>query len=132
MKIAIDTNIFIYAARFKLDIFSQLSGNEIFTTESVVGELEKISAGKSRDAKAAALALHILEKKALEKQAENKIKIMRSKTTNADDELLELGRSGYVIITQDKELLARLKSAGCAFGYIKQKKYFALEGSKSI
>lgn len=128
MKIAIDTNIFIYAARFKLDIFSQLKGNEVCTIEPVIEELKKISKGNSKDAKAAALGLEILKKRA----KDGKIKISKSKTENADDGLLELGKSGYVIITQDRELLKRLKAAGCAFGYIKQKKYFAFEGSKSI
>jgi len=124
MKIVIDTNIFIYAARFKLDIFSQLKGNEICTTEPVMRELEKLAKGNSRDAKAAALGLEILKKRA----NDNKIKILPLKTENADDGLLELGKNGYAVITQDTELLKRLKSAGCAFGYIKQRKYFAFEG----
>lgn len=124
MKVAIDTNIFIYAVRFKLDIFSQLAGKGIFTTEPVMHELEKLAKGNSRDAKAAALGLEILKKRT----KEGKIRILKSKTENADDGLLELGKSGYAVITQDKELLKRLKSAGCAFGYIKQKKYFAFEG----
>lgn len=124
MKIAIDTNIFIYSSRFKLDIFSQLKGNELCTTEPVARELEKISKGESHNAKAAALALKILEKRI----NEGKIRILKQKTENADDGLLELGKSGYVVITQDRELLVRLKSAGCAFGYIKQRKYFAFEG----
>ena len=124
MKIAIDTNIFIYAARFKLDIFSQLKGNELCTTEPVLRELEKIGKGNSRDAKSAALGLEILEKRI----NEGKIRILSSKAENADDGLLELGKSGYAVVTQDKELLKRLKSAGCAFGYIKQRKYFAFEG----
>ncbi len=127
MKIAIDTNIFIYAARFRLDVFSQLAGNEIFTTEPVVRELEKLGKGDSRDAKAAALALSILK----EKVQNGKINILKPKTENADDGLLELGKSGYAVVTQDAELVKRLKAAGCAFGYIKQKKYFAFEGSKS-
>lgn len=124
MKIAIDTNIFIYAARFRIDILSQLSGNEIFTTESVINELEKISAGKSRDAKAAALALAILKKWI----KEQKIKILPSKTGSADDDLLRLGKLGYVILTQDKELLERLKSAKCGIAFIRQRKYFVFEG----
>ncbi len=127
MKIAIDTNIFIYAARFKLDIFSQLAGNEVFTTEAVVRELEKLCRGNSRDAKAASLALSMLK----EKIKGGKISALPSVSGNADFGLLELGKSGYAVATQDKELLERLKSAGCAFGYIKQKKYFAFEGSKS-
>lgn len=124
MKITIDTNIFIYAARFKIDIFSQLAGKEIFTTEPVMRELEKISKGNSRDAKAAALALSMLK----EKVQNEKINILKPKTENADDELLDLGKNGYAVVTQDAGLLKRLKSTGCAYGYIKQRKYFAFEG----
>lgn len=124
MKIAIDTNIFIYSVRFKLDVFSQLKGNEIFTTEAVMRELEKLAKGNSRDAKAAALAFSMLK----EKISSEKIAVLKQKTENADDALLELGKNGYAVVTQDKELLKRLKSVGCAFGYIKQRKYFAFEG----
>ncbi|MFZ3077315.1 MAG: PIN domain-containing protein [Candidatus Aenigmatarchaeota archaeon] len=124
MKIAIDTNIFIYSVRFKLDIFSQLKGNEIFTTEAAMRELEKLAKGDSRDAKAAALALSMLK----EKISSEKIAVLKQKTENADDGLFELGKNGYIVITQDRDLLKRLKSAGCAFGYIKQRKYFAFEG----
>lgn len=124
MKIAIDTNIFIYAARFRIDIFSQLTGNGIYTTESVLKELEKIGRGNSRDAKAAVLALAMLKENA----EKGKIKVLKSETVNADDGLLEFGKSGYVIITQDKELLNRLKAAGCSLGYIKQRKYFSFGG----
>ncbi|MBU3958092.1 MAG: hypothetical protein KKB25_03375 [Nanoarchaeota archaeon] len=124
MKIAIDTNIFIYSSRFRLDIFSRLRGNEICATDSVMRELEKISKGESRDAKAAALGLDIL----IKREKDGSIKILKTKTANADFGLLELGKSGYAVITQDRELLKRLKAAGCVFGYIKQKKYFAFEG----
>lgn len=124
MKIAIDTNIFIYSVRFKLDIFSQLKGNELFTIEPVMRELEKLAKGNSRDAKAATLGLEILKKRA----RDGKIRILKSEMENADDRLLELGKSGYAVVTQDAELIKRLKSAGCPFGYIKQRKYFAFEG----
>ncbi len=123
MRIAIDTNILIYAARFKIDIFSQLKGNEIFIPESVIRELEKLSNGKSANAKAAALALGILGKKVSE------IKIMPSNARIADDDLLELGKKGYVIVTQDRGLIERLKSSGCKIAYIRQKKYLAYEGA---
>lgn len=127
MKIVIDTNIFVYSVRFKIDIFSRLGGNEIFTTESVMRELEKLGKGNSRDAKAAALALLMLK----EKINGGMVSVLPSGNRSADECLLELGKCGYAIITQDRELLERLKSAGCAFGYIKQKKYFEFEGSKS-
>lgn len=124
MKIAIDTNIFIYAVRFRIDTFSQLAEKEIFTTETVMRELKKLAKGNSRDAKAATLGLEILKKRA----RDGKIRILKSEMENADSGLLELGKSGYAVITQDKELIKRLKSAGCPFGYIKQRKYFAFEG----
>lgn len=128
MKIAIDTNIFIYSVRFKLDIFSQLKGNELFVTEPVIMELEKIGKGKSADAKAAALGLEILRNR----EKDGKIKILKTKTENADDGLLKLGKNGFTIITQDKALLKRLKDAKCDTAYIRQKRYFAFEGAKSI
>ncbi len=119
MKIAIDTNIFIYAVRFKIDVFSQLKGEEICTTESVMEELEKLSKGKSRDAKAAALALQILKK-----QTDNKsITVLPSELSNADDGLLELGKKGYTIATQDRGLIERLKKENCKIMQIRQKKY---------
>lgn len=125
MKIAIDTNIFIYAARFRIDLISQLKGNELFVPESVARELEKMGYGKTKNAKASSLALAVLKKRLKDK----KIRLIISETIkNADNELIELGKHGYAIVTHDRELIKNLKAAGCSFGYIRQKKYFVFEG----
>jgi rRNA-processing protein FCF1 len=82
-------------------------------------EREKLGKGNSRDAKAAALGLEILKKRA----GDGKITILPSEKESADDVLLELGKSGYAVVTQDRELQERLKKEGCKIIRIRQKKY---------
>jgi len=114
MKILIDTNIFIYAVKSKIDIFSQLKGNEIFTTSAVINELKKMSENSSKRALNAKTALSITKRKSL--------KVLYTKE-NADNSLLEYGKKGYIIATYDKILAEKLKNEGCKTIYIRQKKY---------
>ncbi len=117
MKIMLDTNIFIYAVKSKIDIFSQLKGNELFTTTAVIEELEKLAKNKSKEALCAKTGLLLIKRKSL--------KVLYTKE-NADKSLLDYGKKGYAIATHDKVLTKKLKKLGCKTIYIRQKKY--LEG----
>ncbi len=114
MKIIIDTNVFIYAAESKIDLFAQLKANEIFTTTAVITELKKLSKGRSRKAENAKLALALIEQKGL--------KILHTKE-KPDKSLLEYGKKGYAVATHDRILAKQLKINGCKTIYIRQKKY---------
>ncbi len=113
MKILFDTNILIYIAKYKIDI-EQLRGNELFVLSSVLHELEKISSGRGKRAESARTALHIA----------NNFKIINAANLSTDSILLEFGKKGYLIATQDFGLQKRLKAAGARYIYLRQKKYF--------
>ena len=111
MKIIIDTNFFVSSAKFKVDIYEELKGNELYITESVERELNEL-AKKDKNAK---LARAILKTKALT--------MLKSKYKSADRDLIEFGKEGYTIATQDKELKTKLKSLKVKVLNIRQKKY---------
>jgi rRNA-processing protein FCF1 len=115
MKIIFDTNFLMDSVKFKIDIFSELSGNELFTLDKVITELKEISKGKSRDALIARLSLDLTKRKGL--------KILKSKERTADSSLLIYGKEGYAIATQDKVLKDEIKRLGGKVIYIRQKKY---------
>ena len=118
MKILLDTNFLVDIVRFKIDI-SELKGNELFVLDSVIEELEDISTGKGKDSVSARLALELVEGKGL--------KILKSKERQADLSLLEHGKKGYVIATQDLRLKRKLRKIGAKIACIRQKKYVIFE-----
>ena len=119
MKIQLDTNFLISSIKFRIDIISELKGNELFVLDLVVKELENISEGKSRNSVSARLVLELIEGKGL--------KILKSKERQADLSLLEYGKNGYVIATQDLVLKRKLKEVGAKIACIRQKKYVIFE-----
>jgi rRNA-processing protein FCF1 len=109
MKILLDTNFLVTSVKFKIDIFLELKGNELFVTEPVLDEL----------ATAAKMSLEMIKEKNL--------KVLESKEKEADMSLLDYGKKGYVVATQDKKLREKLRKAGTRIIYIRQKKYVFLE-----
>ncbi len=103
MRYVIDTNVWVYAAMHKADIFSQLGGEEIFTLSTVIGELKTLSKGKGRVSSAAKVALRMMEKFG--------VKIIKH-AGRSDEKLMELSGKGYVVVTNDGELIERIKNAG--------------------
>jgi rRNA-processing protein FCF1 len=119
MKILLDTNFLVTSVKFKIDIFLELKGNELFVTEPVLDELAKIARKKGKDSTAAKMSLEMIKEKNL--------KVLESKEKEADMSLLDYGKKGYVVATQDKKLREKLRKAGTRIIYIRQKKYVFLE-----
>jgi len=115
MKIILDTNFLVSSIKFKIDIFSELKGNELFVLDNVIKELEKICEGKGKDSISAKLALKLLKTK--------KIEILKDKKKHTDDSLIYYGKKGYIIATQDIKLKKKLKKKRVKFIYLRQKKY---------
>ncbi len=117
--IALDTNFLLYAAKYKIDIVSELDricdfSYKMVLPEQVLKELKGIStSGKGKDREAALLALQIT----------NNFGIQKIDAKSADDALLMLA-SGNVLATMDKELRKRFKKGKSARVIaIRQKKY---------
>lgn len=106
-------------AQFKVNIFLELKGNKLFTLDTVITELKRISKGKGKNSLAAKVALNLIKRKAL--------KVLKSKEKITDVSLLKYSKKGYAIATQDKILKDKLKRGGGNVIYIRQKKYVVFE-----
>ncbi|MEM5785570.1 MAG: hypothetical protein QW469_03505 [Candidatus Aenigmatarchaeota archaeon] len=114
-KIILDTNFLIDSIKFKIDLYEQLKGFDIYTIKPVIEEINSISKSCKKDSKYAKLVLKIY----------NKIKIIEI-TGNSDDILLNLSNE-YIIATQDSVLRKKIKNKKGKLAYIRQKKYIVLE-----
>lgn len=119
MRIVLDTNFLVSANKFKIDLLLELKGNDLFVTQPVLDELEKLAENSGKDGAAARVSLAMVKEKGL--------KILESKEREADKSILEYGEGGYVIATQDKALREKLKKARAKIMYIRQKKYVVFE-----
>ena len=117
MKFLLDANFLMIPGQLKVDVFDQLAKfgkPELFTISAVVRELNTLSGGKGKDARAARLALGMVGKK--------EVKVLEAEG-NADSILIGLASEGYSICTQDKGLQARLLEKGMGFVYLRQGKH---------
>ena len=109
MKIILDTNIILYAIRFKIDIFTELERlclfpYKVYIMDKTLGELKDKA------------ALQLLKQKNV-----NIIKTSSSKSV--DDCILEKADQDTIVITQDKALKNRLKQRNIKLITLRQKKY---------
>ena len=119
MKVILDTNFLVDCVRFKIDINSELSGNELFVLDSVVFELEKITKRGSKESTLAKMALDYVKGKGL--------KILKSKEKSTDKSLQNYSEQGYAIATHDRVLKNKIKSDGGKVIYLRQKRYVVFE-----
>ena len=119
--IVLDTNFLIDIIRFKIDLDELdrlfLHPFELFTLDSAIRELEKISKTKSQESKYAKVALELLKIR--------KIKILKVRET-PDKAILSLANGktneNIVVATNDIELRKKLKRLGTKTIYLKSKK----------
>jgi rRNA-processing protein FCF1 len=114
-KVILDTNILIYCAKYKVDLFRELAGFEIYTLDKVTKELEAIAKGRGKNAVFARVALEFAKRL-------NVLKVKKA----VDGALLELAKKNFLIITQDKELQRKLKQINKNFGYLRQRKFLVV------
>lgn len=127
-KIILDTNFLLLPAQSLLDIFSEierlmLEPYTLVVLDTTIGELEKLSHGRSKDAQAARLGLALINAKRREnptlwekllgltpqdKQA-RKLAIIKSKG-HVDDAIVRMADKDTIVATQDAQLKHRLKS----------------------
>jgi len=110
MKIILDTNFLVDAVRYKVDIFDQLKGNELYVLDSIIFELEKITERKTKESRLAKIVLEMIK---------GKVKIIKTNRKTADPFLIEYSNKGYRIATHDRKLKKKIKNVI----YIRQKKY---------
>lgn len=109
MKIILDTNIILYALRFKIDIFSELERICDFPYKICI--LDKTLE-------------ELRDKTALELLKQKNVNIIKtSSSENVDDLIVKLADEDTIVVTQDKELKKRLKQKKIRVLIIRKKKY---------
>ena len=122
-KVAMDTNMLLAIAQFKVDVFGavkeKLGAVRFAVPEEVMEELEKIAMqGKNRE-----LEVRI----ALGEIAKNDVERLDASGGNADKSLIELSKRGFFVATNDGVLRKKIKMLGGKNIYLRQKKLIELE-----
>ncbi|MBU0898956.1 MAG: hypothetical protein KJ613_04025 [Nanoarchaeota archaeon] len=118
MKFLLDANFMLIPSKFKVDIFVELEkfGHpELYTIDLVVKELRKIIHSTGADARAARLGLKLIY--------EHNVDIIEAKEDNADNDLIRLSKEGFIVCTQDKEIIDKIHSNSGQIIHLRQKKY---------
>jgi len=122
-KVALDTSMLLSIAQFKVDVFEQISRelgkSQFFVIEPVQKELLRLSKQGKKLGLQAAIADRLIKL--------NHAKILKVSEKNADTALEELGKKGYFIATNDKELRKKIKQKNGRIIFIKQKKLIEVD-----
>ena len=123
-KIILDTNFLTLPHQFKIDIFNEIDrimeeNYELFTLDSVVYELKKLSKSKGKDAIAAKIGLELIKKK--------NIKIINTGEKNVDKAIVAISNEDMIVATNDKILRKKLKNENIKTIYLRSKKYLKIE-----
>jgi len=122
MKFLLDANFLLIPAKFKVDIFFELTRfgkPELCTLDLVVGELKKTASGKGADARHAKLALTLIEKK--------NVRILKTKHRNTDQEIERIAAEhNMVVCTLDRQLIKKLKAEEIPVVSLRKKKRLEL------
>jgi hypothetical protein len=126
MKALLDTNFLMIPGEFKIDIISELTSLgyiEFYTLDLVVRELEKFSTRGGKISRHARVAIEIIRNCGVT-VLETKGDLMR-----VDDEIFRLARTGnFVVCTQDRELMGKIKANGMRFITLRQNKFLVESG----
>jgi len=118
MKFLLDTNFLLIPAQFHVDVFSELSHfgkPELYTLTLVVKELDKLSRSRGRKAAHARIALLLLKKEG--------VRILGSPSQTTDAGIVNAARKGFVVCTQDRALIKRLRTEKIPVVTLRQKRY---------
>lgn len=116
-KIILDTNILMVPGKFKVDIFEEIDRiindeYKLFTLDSVVDELKRLSKKKSKSANIAKLGLELLKSK--------NIDIIDVGKGSVDKQILDMSDKDTIVATNDTELKKRLKKKGIKTIYLRK------------
>lgn len=122
-KMAIDTSILLAITQYKKDIFEEAEkkiGKTIFyVPESVIKEMEELGKKSKTQQKRVNIAKKLIK--------QYNAKIVKTKNCEADKSLIELGKKGFIIASNDKEIRKQLKEFGVKIFYLKANKVSELE-----
>lgn len=119
----LDTNFLLIPGEFGVDIFSELERvmdrkYRLFVLSKTLDELRNIQAMQAgKNKKAASIALQLIETKGL-----NIIEAAKP----ADDAIVEIADSSYIVGTQDRQLRQRLREKGIKLLTLRSKKHLII------
>ena len=96
MRVILDTNFLIECVKRHIDIDSEFAGDDVYTLDSVVKELDKIGSGKTKDAKYARVA------------KAKPLRTLEAKERSTDSALVAYAGRSYAIATHDKLLRVKI------------------------
>lgn len=109
-KIILDSNFLLLPEKMNLDLIREirfLAGKcEIYTLSACINELKA---------------------KKLNFEIPKELRIIKAKNGKADELLLEFGKKGYVIATNDRKLRKKLKENGVQTIFLRQGRYLEME-----
>ncbi len=121
MKVLLDANALMIPGKFRVDIFSELEKfgkPQLYTLDLVMEELQRLTRGRGKVAGYARLALKLVKMK--------RIKILKAVGKNTDENILRIAKSGFVVCTQDVDLIKKLKRDGVVVISLRQKKFLEM------
>ncbi len=120
MKVLLDANFLLIPGKFKVDVFRemQMFGRpEPYTLDLVVKELGEIARKGGRDSRHAHMGLFLIDSRGVEI-----LKSARGKGTDREIERIA-NEGGFMVCTQDRELIKRLRKKGIGVISLRQGKY---------
>lgn len=130
-RVLLDANFLMLPSQFGVDIFAGLEQActfpyELCVVQPVIDELRGIASGDGKDARGAAVALELVERKGL------KIVDVGSpggeKIKNADEFMLSIVRRDRdLVATQDRELRRALKEKGIATVVLRKRRVLEIQ-----
>jgi len=123
-KIIFDTNFLTLPHQFKIDIFNEIDrimeeNYVLFTLDSVINELNKLSKSKGKDAIAAKIGLELIKKK--------NINIINTEEKNVDKAIISISNKDTIIATNDKILRKKLNDKNIKTIYLRSKKFLKIK-----
>ncbi len=129
-RVLLDANFLMLPSQFGVDIFAGLQQActfpyELCVAQPVIDELRGIASGGGRDARGAAVALELVERKGL-KIIDNSLG--GEKIKNADEFMLSIVRRDRdLVATQDRELRRALKERGIAIIVLRKRRVLEIQ-----
>ena len=123
VRFLLDTNFLVLPGQFKVDIFDELrkfGKDHLYPLDLVVRELQQLSHGSNKDAGSARLALHLVKDKGI-----SIIHTHDDADLDGTDNAIrnEAKKGHYIVCTQDRVLISRLKEDGVPVISMRQGRY---------
>jgi len=117
-KVVLDSNFLFLPFQYHIDLEEEieklLPGAEIFVPRAVISELEGLSKGGAREARAAQELARRFEVVETEEEGDRALK--------------ELAEKGYIVATNDKLLKEEIRKMGKTVVFLRQKKFLCITG----